>query len=126
MAYTVSNATINTAAAAVPGPYGPLTRVTDVSTLPQPNSEFQIEFTDTRGLTVWATHGQLTDAEAIQRQIALAEGINYTVHALITEIAAINTYAQSIRLVAGGPYTNVHLRELVNRLNAIDETNAQI
>ena len=59
MPYTVSNATIDTAAAAVPSPYGPLTRVTDVADLPEPNSEIRLEFTSALSETVYATYAEL-------------------------------------------------------------------
>lgn len=51
MATTVSNATVDTAAAAVGAPYGPLTRVTDMDTLPTPNSQHKIAFTSNVGST---------------------------------------------------------------------------
>lgn len=116
---TVSNATVDTAAAAVPAPYGPLTRVTDVTTLPTPNSEQIIEFTTDGSspamgevFTVYMSYTQLTTAAIRDRILAYAAGIAGQTLSLIDRIDAVNTIAAAIT----APYTLAEYQQLIGEL----------
>lgn len=114
-----TNAQVNALCAAVPGPYGPLTRVTDLLTLPNDNSNMLLEFTDTRGTRMYMRYAELADVDARTKIIAEAEGINYMAHHIITEVDDINDDLQALLLVAGGPYTPETFRTIVNSLKRI-------
>ena len=116
----ITNALVDAEANDVPAPYGPLERVTDMSTLPQPNRSYKIEFTDTRGVTVFATYDQLKDDQAMARQVALAEKRNYQTHKLITDVDTLNTALQAMKLVAGGPYTQANWSDAIDLLRSLE------
>lgn len=120
MTINITNAAVGVLAAAVPGPYGPLTRVTNVEAFGSPNVDVKIEFTDTLGSTVWLTWAQLNDADAVQRQIAYAEGLQYRTHKLILDIQDMNTLAVATKNVSGGGYTPEEYNTLVLGLRALD------
>src|SRR5258707_294206 len=62
---TVSNSTFDTGAAAVPGPYGPLTRVDSLDALPRsvPNSETPIAVTGQGGLALYISYNDMVRAD---------------------------------------------------------------
>lgn len=117
----ITNSNVDVLAAAVPAPFGPLTRVTDVDALTKsPNALFPIAFTDSAGTPVTLTWFQLNHAEAVQRAIAQAEGINYTVQDLIDTVALIYAYTDGIDS-SGGPYTQAQYTHIIGLLRGIPE-----
>lgn len=120
MTVNITNAAVGVLAAAVPAPYGPLTRVTDVEAFGSPNVDVKIEFTDTLGSKVYLTWAQLNDADAVQRQIAYAEGLQYRTHKLIADIQAIDALADATKNVSGGGYTPEEYDALVLAIRALD------
>lgn len=119
VAGVITNALVDSAANNVVAPYGPLERVTDMSTLAMPNRTFKIELLDTRGVTVYATYDQLLDAEAAARQVSLAERRNYQMTQLINNVETINTALQIVKQVDGGPYTQAEWADAVELLRAL-------
>lgn len=116
----ITNALVDAEAVDVPAPYGPLERVTDMSDLPVPNRSFKIELVDQLGQTVYATYDQLKDDDAAARQVAFAEGLNYRMHKLITDVATVNTALQAMKQTAGGPYTQDNWADAIRLLRSID------
>ena len=116
----ITNDLVDSAAVDVAAPYGPLVRVTNMASLPSPNRDYVIELTDTRGVKVFATYEQLKDAQAIDRQVALAEGLNYRLHDLIGDVETINTALQAIKLAAGGPYTQANWDDAIDLLRSLN------
>lgn len=111
MGATVSNATVDTAADAVDAPWGPFVRVTDVTTLPTPNSEIRIEFTTALGHTVFMSYEELQyEAAAIVKAKAAAgftadvelfkSGVD-TQDTALTALTAPHTYAEYKARLAG-------------------------
>lgn len=90
MATDVTNSTVDTAAAAVAAPYGPLTRVTDFETeLPSPNSEIRGLFTSNIGDTeVWLSYEELTNATMLLRILEGAHDWTAKVANMKTSITA--------------------------------------
>lgn len=117
----VTNKQVDEAAAAVAGPYGPLTRVTDVEEFEGNNRHMRFEFTDQLGKTVLASYDELIDAQAIARQIALAEGVSYTVNKLIEQVDDLYTYTDGIDNSNGGPYTQEQYEQIIAKLRDIHE-----
>lgn len=117
MATTITNGNIDTAAALIDAPYGPLTRVTDVATLPTPNSHIRLEFTDANGNTVFFTYEQLLDEPGTETRLQDRDGIGGKVEALKTQIAAI--YALSNAMAQ--PHTRAEYETLIAELREIPE-----
>jgi hypothetical protein len=117
MAATITNGNIDTAAAAVPAPFGPLTRVTSVADLPTPNSEITLELTAATGETVYMTYEQLQDADVVQRILSYATGLQYKTQEIIDTIETINTAAQALT----APYTYAEYKALIDDLREIVE-----
>lgn len=93
----ITNATYDTAAAAVPAPYGPLTRVTDLEPTPSavlplvaPNTDWQVENTAASGVTVWITYNQLIDPVTALDIIKEAHGVNSAIQEIEDLIVAMN------------------------------------
>lgn len=122
----ITNANVDALANNVAAPYGPLERVTNMSTLPTPNRSFRIQFTDTLGNTVEATYDQLLDTQAMERQVALGEGLNYRMHKLITDVETINTALQAVKDAAGGPYTQAEYSDAIALLRSLNAISAYI
>ncbi len=116
---TISNGTVDTAAAAVPAPYGPLTRVTDMSTLPTPNDRFKIELTDQNSNTIYARYEELADAERILEIVFEANGHNAVMHAALLELDAIVT---AYPAAGDGLYTYPDYLAFVERLKQLHIT----
>lgn len=118
----LTNSLVDAAAALVPTPYGPLTRVTDVETGQiSPNIGITLELTTAAGTTVKCTYLQLKDAQAIQRQIALATGRDYIMHTVRTQIAALKTYFDGIAEVDGEGYTQAEFDAVMDDLREIHQ-----
>lgn len=123
---TITNTQVNTAAAAVPTPYGPFTRVTDMTTLPTPNDLQQIELVDANGNTLYMTYNELADAVAVQQILAKRYGKQYVLHALINQVNTINTTLQTIRNANGQGYTDAEYRQVIALLRTINETSGYL
>lgn len=112
----ITNAQVNTAAAAVPGPYGPLTRVTDVEALPQPNDQFFIELTDQNSNVIRVHYYELTDAERILEVLTEANGHNALMHAVLQELDSLTT---DYPLAVDGLYSYADYMAFVDRLKSL-------
>lgn len=114
MAKTVTNGNINTLAAATPAPYGPLVRVTDVATLPTPNSEIVLELTSALGVTVHLTYEQLEDADIRLSMLKTAHGGVATTRAISAAIDAIDTVNETVK--TGGLFDQGDYTDLMNAI----------
>lgn len=112
MTITVSNATVDTAAAAVASPYGPLTRVTDLTLLATPNYQTSIEFTTSLGQHVWLTWEQLANTTLTVKLLKQFSGHEALVRGLKTRIGAVNTTAAAM----SSPYDYDDYQTLINAL----------
>lgn len=112
MATTVTNGNLDTLAAAVPSPYGPLTRVTSVASLPTPNSEVRIEFTSQYSVSVWLTYEELQVAGVRDRILAQAHEWTDIVANMKTEINALDALAEAM----SAPHTYADYKVLVDYL----------
>lgn len=63
MTSVITNSNLDTKAAAVAAPYGPLTRVGEAPQL-SPNSHVQVEFTSALGVTVYVSYDDFVDGNA--------------------------------------------------------------
>jgi HPt (histidine-containing phosphotransfer) domain-containing protein len=116
MAITKTNAEIDTAAAAVAAPYGPLTRVTDVEALPEPNSEIQIQFTMASSIgTVYLTWEQMENADQLLALLKKAAGVTAIVQDIKTAIDALDTTMGAYAV----PHTQAELTATINTLRNI-------
>lgn len=93
-----TNAEVDTLAAAVPSPYGPLTRVTDFesSVFPQPSGNIRGTFTSALSTTVYFSPKELTNLDLV-----LARNLEYhdwtgKVSQMIIDIAALKTLADTM------------------------------
>lgn len=120
VAGVVTNALVDALANNVPAPFGPLERVTDMTTVNAPTGSFKIELTDTRGVTVTATYEQLKDTQAMERQVAMAEGRNYQMNKLIADVNTINTALQADYQSDGGPYTQQDWTDAIRLLRSLN------
>lgn len=96
-----SNANFDTLAAAVPAPYGPLTRVTDINTAfdYDDNSDAKVEATSALNVTVFISYNQLNDAatrDAILFRAHAVKGINAIIDPIQHTIKALNAYLSSL------------------------------
>lgn len=118
----VSNATVDTAAAAVPAPYGPLTRVTDLDALGiNPDSEVVIEFTTDGSapamgevFTVRMSYSELTNTAIRDRILEYTAGVANNVLSLIDRIDTVNTAAAALT----APYTEANYATLIGLLRS--------
>lgn len=113
MATIVDNSDVDTAAAAVPSPYGPLTRVSDVEQYPEGNSNQQIEFTSNVGATVlFMSYDQLMNTDVRNRLLHQAHPDDWAVRELKTAINALNTKVNAM----SAPYDYADYKDLVSDL----------
>lgn len=110
MATTITNSNLDTLAAAVPAPYGPLTRVTSVASLPTPNSEIRIEFTSQYSISVWLTYEELQVAGVRDRILAQAHEWTDVVTNMKTHITALDALADGM----SAPHTYADYQTLVD------------
>ena len=102
-----TNANIDTLAAAVPGPYGPLTRVSDLDTDYKfdDNGDVHLEFTSAVSSTpVFATRNQLADADRLSQILVNAHsgsGVNGGLDAIYNVVSSVAAYLKAAAL----PYT---------------------
>ena len=117
---TITNTQVGTAAAAVAAPYGPFVRVTDMATLPTPNDMQNIQMTDNNGRTIFMNYNELTNTAARNKRIAELYGYEYVLHALINQVAAINTSLQAIKQTDASGYTIAQFEQAVKLIRSID------
>lgn len=91
---TITNATFDTAAAAAPAPYGPLTRVGDLDATPtiSPNSDVEVECTSAASVTLFISYEQL-NGDTVQRDMIIKEahGVNAHIQDFEDLVTALNT-----------------------------------
>jgi hypothetical protein len=117
---TYDNTQVNTACAAVAGPYGPFTRVTDMAVQPVPNDMVKIQVTDANGKTLYMTYAELTTAALRNKRIAEVYGYEYVLHALINQVASVNTALQAFKEADASGYTVTEYEQAVELLRGID------
>ena len=100
MATTLTNGQIDTLAAAVAAPYGPLTRVTDVADLPEPNSEIKLEFTSALTQTVYLTVEEMQIAGILADRLLTQHGHVGVTRAISAAIDAIDVVNETIKTAA--------------------------
>lgn len=123
---TITNTQVNTACAAVAAPYGPFTRVTDMSALPTPNDMFKIQVTDANSKTLYMTYAELTNATLRNRVIANVYGKDYVLHSLINKVATINTTLQAMKQATATGYTVTNYRDAVELIRTINEVSGYL
>jgi hypothetical protein len=89
---TVTNAQFDTACAAVPAPFGPLTRVSDLETAPTvaPNSHIAYETTSAADVTVWISYEDLATTVRRNDIIKDAHGVNAYLYDLSVLVDALD------------------------------------
>jgi hypothetical protein len=117
-----TTANVASLAEAVPGPFGPLTTVTDVDTDLNfdDNTDSKIEFTsDVADTPVFMTYNQLNDA-AMRDEILLmahsGNGLNGWMVMVVESLRTIVTYADSI---GSDLYSNIETTNIVKALRSI-------
>lgn len=123
---TITNTQVNTACAAVAAPYGPFTRVTDMSTLPVPNDMHKIQVTDANSKTHYMTYAELTNATLRNLRIAEVYGKDYVLHALINQVNSINTTLQAMKQATATGYTIANFETAIELLRTIDEVSGYL
>lgn len=115
-----TNSDLNTLAAAVPAPYGPLTRVGDIPDQ-DPNGDVAVEFTSSVSSTpVWLSRNQLASASRYLRVLEDAHsgaGINAGPALEMKRMVEV-AYR---RIVSFGslPFTNEEIKEIYNILRTV-------
>ena len=90
---TITNATFDVAAAAVPAPYGPLTRVDDLESTPtySPNSHIGVRVTSAAGVAFEISYADLTASNVVRDQyIKEAHGVQGKLQDLADWAAQLN------------------------------------
>lgn len=111
-----TNSQVDTAAAAVPAPAGPLTRVTDLDAMNiSYNQDISLQFTTDGSApalgavyTVYLTYNELVDADLVIKRLKEQIGIPYTMYDFIDRLDTINTAAQALT----PPYTDTMWKTL--------------
>lgn len=111
-----TNAEVDTAAAAVAAPYGPLVRVTDVTTLPAPNANIRIEFESALGTTVYLSYNQLGRADTLLRLLRQAHPIEARAEDLKNQVATVRAITNAF----SSPHTLADIMEGVQALWDVD------
>lgn len=110
----ITNFQVDVVASGVTGIYGPVSRVTNMSTLPTPNENIGIEFTTALGDTVFMTYEQLTNLNVRNRILGQSGGVNERVQDLKTGVATVYDITNALT----APHT---YEELVTVVEAIRE-----
>lgn len=114
---TITNTNVDTAAASVPGPYGPLTRKTNMSNLPTPNDRYKIELEDQNGNKIVCRYEELTDPDRILELVYEANGYQGLMHKTILELEAIES---DFPKDSNGEYTYEDYMAFVQRLRSLE------
>lgn len=117
-----TNAQVDTAAAAVPAPYGPLTRVTDMSHLPTPNENILIRLTTASGSSIYMTYNQLTNPEVRDRVLRYGHGLEARVRAIRTWVNELDAIVDAWTTFGYNEYVQIitALRDPRNPLYLFD------
>lgn len=86
---TITNFNVDTVASGIGGIYGPLSRLTNMGSLPVPNENHSIQFVTALGNHVFMSYEQLTTTAVRNRILGQAGGINENVQDLKTAVAAV-------------------------------------
>lgn len=111
----INNGQIETAAAAVPAPYGPVTRVGDAPNA-DPNQNMKIEFESALGVTFYASYEELTDSTTINNILERAHsrrGFNHPAWELAQTIQILAAYIDSLD---GPPYSDDEYQMIIDVL----------
>lgn len=117
MATTKTNAQVDTLAAAIAAPYGPLTRVTDIeaATVPTPNSGLRIEFTSAIDDTpVWASFDELSSLANRAIILEAAHGFEAIINDMKTAIDELDTIATAMT----SPHTYADYETLIDAMRS--------
>jgi PKD repeat protein len=122
---TVTNAQVDTGAAAIVAPYGPLTRVSDVEAFATPNSNIEIQFTSALSVTVYLTYEQLIDLTRVYYHLEdqhSIRNINGQANEVYGILRAVTEYMKSF---AGPPYLDSEWQFVIDGLRIIRPIVAQ-
>jgi PKD repeat protein len=122
---TVTNAQVDTGAAAIVAPYGPLARVSDVESFPTPNSNLAIEFTSALSVTVYLTYEQLIDLTRVYFRLEdqhSIKNVNGQMREVYGILRAVTEYAASF---AGPAYSDSEWQFIIDGLRIIRPMVAQ-
>jgi len=122
---TVTNAQVDTGAAAIVAPYGPLTRVSDVEAFAAPNSNIEIQFTSALSVTVYLTYEQLIDLTRVYYRLEdqhSIRNINGQANEVYGILLAVTEYMKSF---SGPPYMDSEWQFIIDGLRIIRPIVAQ-
>jgi len=114
MATTITNGDLDTLAAAVPAPYGPLTRVTSVASLPTPNSAHRIEFTTQYSVSVFLSYDDLQNDALVEKVLSQAHDYTSVVGRMKDAITGLDALADTMT----APHTYADYQSLTDYFRA--------
>jgi len=86
----IDNATFDGVAAAVPGPFGPLTRVTDLETnVVSPNSQMPVRVTSVLDVAFDISYDEMNDTDMLNKRLHEAHGALYVYYAMCQAITVL-------------------------------------
>lgn len=88
MIQTITNTQFDSAASAIPAPFGPLTRKSDIESI-SPNSQVAAEVTSALGYTFYISYQDLTDPVESMEIIRQAHGQLYVYQAMVDTLAVL-------------------------------------
>ena len=111
----ITNAEFDAVAGAVPAPYGPLTRVTDMDTNVDYdyNSDVQIEVTSALSKTLYISYDEMNNVvtrDEILGRAHSGKDFNHLAYLMTLAVEVINEHAQSY---AGPPYSDTEWKTLI-------------
>lgn len=118
MATTITNGNYDTAAAAVPAPYGPLTRDEDVPDM-SPNSDRKVQTTSALGVVAFFTYDQVNDLDTIERLLEFVHSGKDVNHPAWDIFRIVQLLYFNMLSYAGPPYSAVELQTSVDILRTI-------
>jgi len=80
----------------------------------------KIQVIDNNGKTLFMTYEELTTAALRNKRITEVYGYEYVLHALINQVASINTTLQAMKETDGLGYTVAEYEQAVELLRGID------
>lgn len=114
---TITNLQVNIIASGVGAPHGPLTKVTDMSTLPTPNENHSIEFTTALGDTAYMSYEQLSTAAVRTRILEQSSGVEARVARIKAGVAAMYAVTNAF----SSPHTYADLVAAIAAVRANDD-----
>ena len=102
---TITNSQFNTACAAVPGPFGPLTRVgnLEAATVPVPNSHIRFSVTGQGGKAFEISYDELSKPDVRDDVIREAYGVGYIINDLKEFVELLNAAAARLNVLTSTP-----------------------